>query len=197
MNAQYSITTTPAGLAVRAPFNPHFNSAARDNLGGRWDATEKAWVFDARNEDTVRDQVCRSYGDVDGEPLVSLRIRFDSGDGNLCGPVMRAGRIVASASGRDSGARLGNGVIREAGSVTSGGSVKNWRTIVNDGCVVVVHDVPRRAAQYLLGEGAYEGERYEILEPTIPAAIDRNALEQERVRLTARIAEIYALLEAT
>jgi hypothetical protein len=44
-----------------------------------------------------------------------------------------AGREVARAFGRDSGAKLGPDVVVRAGGFHSGGSRKNWRITVKDG----------------------------------------------------------------
>ena len=47
--------------------------------------------------------------------------------------VVLFGRTIAKASGRDTGARLGDDIIWLSGNYTSGGSTKYWKTIVENG----------------------------------------------------------------
>lgn len=70
------------------------------------------------------------------------------------GPVEVAGRTIARAWGRDSGAKLGDGVVKLQGRVGSGGSMKNWETVVD--ADVVLHDCPRKVAEKLIA-GGYTG----------------------------------------
>lgn len=192
----FAIVTTATEIAVTSPYNPRFAHKARHDLGGRW--TGSSWVFDIRNEQAVRVLVTAEYGWNEGAELVSLRISFDAGDERCCSPIVRAGRVIASASGRDSGARLGDGVVLANGSVGSGGSMKNWLTVISEGSVIVVHDIPRKLAEAYVGRTrGYEGERYEIVEcaPAKVDAHDKEALRSERMRLATRLAEIDAILE--
>lgn len=143
------ITRTGTDLLVRTPHaNTNFNARIKD-MGGRWEAP--AWRVDARNEALVRAALKRSYGsDGMGEPdTVSLQCHVEKDAWH--GPVEFAGRVIARAFGRDSGARLGEGVVRLSGSVTSGGSRANWTTVVD--AVVVVHDCPRKVAEKAMADG--------------------------------------------
>jgi hypothetical protein len=98
------------------------------------------------------------------------------------------GRQVARAFGRDSGARLGDGIVLKRGSVNSSGSMKNWKTKITDGTIFIMTDVPKAAVE---NNGVPEELTVEI----IGQNIDREALEAERAKLIARIAEIDALLK--
>lgn len=97
------------------------------------------------------------------------------------------GKSIASAWGRDSGARVGDDVAFVEGRPESGGSFKNWRSVVPAGSVVVLHNVPQAALQMELPEGVTA----EVMQP---ATIDRDALQAERKHLLARLAEIDQLL---
>ncbi|MGE8130077.1 hypothetical protein ACQKQD_24155 [Methylobacterium sp. NPDC080182] len=143
------ITKSGTDVLIRTPHaNSNFNKRVKD-MGGCWEAP--AWRVDARNEALVRAALKRSYGgDGDGEPdTVSLQCRVEKDAWH--GPVEVAGRVIARAFGRDSGAKLGEGVVRLSGTVRSGGSMKNWETVVD--AVVVIHDCPRKVAEKAMADG--------------------------------------------
>lgn len=178
-------------LLVSSPFNSGFVANAK-RLAGRFSAG--VWSFDERNAAAVRKALCEAYG-TDGEApadTVSVRITWDEACSEYCAPIEFAGRTVARAFGRDSGAKPGEGVVIEAGGFTSGGSVKNWKTVVKAGTVVLMHDVPRASAEAFDESG--DSPRVEIVKPEGTAAVDREALLAERERLEARLAEIDATL---
>lgn len=144
-------------LSVTSPYHPDFPAAAR-KLGGKWQSP--AWVFDARDEERVRKLCVRVYGTDGSAPADVLTVRCSAalcdGDGNgstlsyyLCG------RQVARAFGRDSGAKLGEGVIVLSGGFGSGGSVKNPSCTVREGTIIEVRDLPRAAAEKLHDEYRY------------------------------------------
>lgn len=186
------ITISGSVLSVASPYNSNFVAAAK-RLGGKW--SNGAWVFDARDEQRVRD-LCRTTYGTDGvaSDLVTLRMSFREEARGYCEAVEICGRTVARATGRDSGARLGDGIVLLQGSIGSGGSAKNWETRVAAGSVVLVRDFPRAEAERLIAKmEAGQSKRDYAIEPETPA-VDREALAAERARLVARIAEIDALL---
>ena len=99
------------------------------NLGGRWDESAKAWVFSHLVEAEV-DDLDRQYNEqlvcVDIEAQDDIRSRYQE-------DVTFMGYPIARAFGRDSGAKLGENVALLAGQISSGGSVKNWVSIVRKG----------------------------------------------------------------
>jgi len=154
---QIDIEAHEGYLVVTSPYHPQFPSGAR-RLGGRWDAATRTWRFDPRDEHRVRDLCSRIYG-TDGSPaaaeLVTLRVRLDRGSvlRAACGSIFLAGRCVARAYGRDSGARLGPGVVViDGSSPRSGGSMKNWVTIWAGPATFEVRDVPRQIAETCVAE---------------------------------------------
>jgi len=182
------ITKSGETLSVHSPYNTEFVAGAR-KLAGKWDGGSKAWAFDARNEAAIRALLIETYG-TDGSVIadtVSLRVTYDSNCYISAGGFELAGRRIATAFGRDSGARLGEGVVLEYGTFRSGGSVKNWRTETGvHGAIVLVHDIPRSAIEAIRNDS--DITNIEIVEPT--PTIDREALTAERERLLARLAEI-------
>ncbi|GAN46095.1 hypothetical protein ABID82_001607 [Methylobacterium sp. PvP062] len=85
-----------------------------------------------------------------GEPdTVSMQCDIDKDSWRS--PVEVAGRLIARAFDRDSGAKLGDGIVLLSGNVTSGGSRANWKTIVS--ATVVIHDTPRKVYEKALVMG--------------------------------------------
>ena len=189
-----SITRTGSTISVASPFHPAFVRRAKE-LGGKWDAAAKVWTFDARDEDDVR-ALCRQvYGTdgSDGAKMVDLRIQFKDGARAGQRAVYVCGREIARAWGRDSGAKLGEGVKLVGGKITSGGSMKHWVTIVEPGSIFVLRDVPEEKARAEAEACNTDEFSIEIL-PSAPAAVDVSALQAEREKLVARLAEIDAIL---
>jgi hypothetical protein len=146
-------------LIVRAPYHPDFSGQAK-KIGGKWSSpgAEKSWVFDARDEARVRALLVATFG-ADGpvapEDLLTIRATPDAcdargGQGSFADRPLSlwlVGREVAHASGRDSGARLGDGVVVLSGGFGSGGSVKNPCITFKPRTVFELRDVPRAAAE--------------------------------------------------
>jgi excisionase family DNA binding protein len=191
-----SIKTDGSKLYVESPYNIEFVKAARD-LGGRWDGARKAWGFASKNEAHVRKLLTDCYGTTgdDDAELVTVKIdlaEYATTSGECYdNEIYFAGRVIAHRPGRDLRVKLGEDVIRVAGSFEgSAGSMKNPRIGVVTGVVLEVGGVPR-AHSSAFDDGVT------ILEPT-PAEVSAQPSEAdllaEREQLLARVAEIDALL---
>lgn len=179
-------------IAVSAPFNAGFNAAAKAR-SGRWDSERRAWIFHVEDVDFVK-SLCLEYHGSDGSApaeTCTLRVFFPKDDYAERGSIRLNGRDLASASGRDSGAKLGHDVVLESGKVGSGGSHQYWRTTVKAGTVLLVRSFPKAKAVELAAE---DPSLYSVVLPPSAPALDRAALEAERVRLAARMEEIDRLL---
>lgn len=108
-------------------FNRNLVKHCRD-LGGKWDEESKAWVF----SDIVSDKV-EELDFIYNSKLIPVEIEAVEKIFNYHESVEYLGYTIAYASGRDSGAKLGDCVSLISGSIDSGGSVKNWGTIVREG----------------------------------------------------------------
>lgn len=159
------ITPTGSGkIAIETPYNRDFVTRIKQ-AGGRWDASRRVWTCDAREIETVR-QIMRDVYGRDDMPQEVVSVRVTVGENRIaehCGPVVLFGRTVASAYGRDSGAKVGEGVSFAAGGARSSGSVKNWYTVVEPGSIITIHDVPKMAVEQRLGWDDVYGT-YEIIE---------------------------------
>jgi hypothetical protein len=67
-NAVININRDPVAhrITVASPFNPDFTTGAK-GLAGKWDGTQRRWVFDAKREAEVRALCVTVYGTDDGE----------------------------------------------------------------------------------------------------------------------------------
>ena len=189
-----AVTVTQQGdlIAVSSPYHPDFPPKAR-RLSGSFDRASTTWTFPSAAEPHVRG-LCREIYGTDGTACdtVTLRVTATEGLYEGRGPITIAGRIVASARGRDSGARTGEGVLLLEGRATSGGSMKNWTTEISVGAVMEIIDVPRAAVP-----DADETQRL-ALEVEIVSSVTadkQDALVAELQRLRARMGEIESLLE--
>lgn len=120
-------------------YNSDFVSKAR-GLQGKWDSGK--WVFPISIIEHVKKAMLDCYA-VTGEypyPVCVLACDNLNIEGYQSGAEL-FGRPIAKASGRDSGARLQDHVIKISGSITSGGSMKNWYTIVKNACIEI-HKFP-------------------------------------------------------
>ena len=99
-------------------------------MGGRWDSQSKAWVFSAIVEDKVEElDALFNTNIITAEITAKMEIHGGQGAVNFCG------YPLAKAFGRDSGAKVCDGVALIKGDIGSGGSQKNWATIVSVGSV--------------------------------------------------------------
>ena len=97
-------------------------------LGGKWEPTEKAWVFSALVADLVEELEFIWNSEKIACEIDAKTDLYGSRDSvDFCG------YPVASASGRDSGARLHDGIAQISGKITSSGSAKNWNTKIYEG----------------------------------------------------------------
>ena len=187
---EYEIKLVGDKAHIYTPYNPEFVRRVK-LAGGHWSPTSKCWCVEADGVDSIRAIMREVYGRDDSvqTDLVTVRVTVSKELIEWHKSVVLMGRSVATATGRDSGARGGDGVYYLSGEPHSGGSVKNWTTVVPAGSVIEMHNVPR-ALVLDDPEGRYT---VEILDK---APVNKIALTEEREKLLARIAEIDALLQA-
>jgi len=101
----------------------------------KWDSTLKGWRVSTDYKDEVKKILLDYYG-TDGsfsEKRVNIELLANQEIKMPQKPVLFAGKAVAQAFHRDSGARVAQNVALIEGSIISGGSSKNWETIVEKG----------------------------------------------------------------
>lgn len=201
MNEKRQVKTveSQSTLKVYSPYYPTLAEKAK-RLGGKWDGN--CWTFDIRMKKEVRELYLDIYGDWPGEPTEYVTLHAEAPDGisKLQSGIFLAGRCIARAWGRDSGAKIGDGVIFRAGDADSGGSMKNWKTTLDAGTVIEIFDVPRiraeKCVKYFENREGAAWVNVRILEEEKPAETSptREELEAERSALLARLAEINKAL---
>lgn len=104
--------------------------ASAKQIGGKWDSEEKVWVFPklVENEVEILDNLFND--DIVNIEIKSIGRRFGEQE-----PVNIFGYKICSAWGRDTGAKLADNICMISGNISSGGSSKNWGTIIDDGSV--------------------------------------------------------------
>lgn len=197
---EVGITTANGTTTLSAPYHPDLPSKAKA-LGGKFDGSSKDWHFDARDEERVRELAREVYGTDGSDAGDTVTVRIEVSEDHTWSErnqgLFLGGRQIARAYGRDSGATLADGVIVLGGEIDSGGSAKNWSTVAREGTVIEVRDVPRGVAEKMVEEAPNVTTR---MQPVLTARIDeseddhRAALQAERERLMARVAEIDAEL---
>jgi hypothetical protein len=174
-------------IAIDTPYNPKFVQAIK-MLGAKWNPSNKMWSTDARNIDEVRNIMMDIYG-CDDRPteLVDIEVVTSKELSKYGGPVTLFSRVIASAFGRDSGAKMGEGVSIFDGYINSSGSVKNWKTIITEGTRIIIRDLPKRVVDEKMDWDDSYGT-FRIL----PKKEDekRKALEAEKEAILKRLGEI-------
>jgi hypothetical protein len=186
------ITRNEKTISVASNYNPTLPGDAK-KLGGKWNPGEKVWTFDIRDENRVEALYRNIYGEWDTENevtnLVNVKITATDDISKYCSGIFFGGRQLARATGRDSGATLGQGVILLSGIATSGGSINNWQTCINKNSVFEVKDIPLTQVEK---EDLGKVWKIEILGDI---DIDKMKLETEKTELLKRLNEINELLK--
>jgi len=185
------IVTEGRALVVRTQHDEGWTEMAY-GLGGSWE--EDRWVFDSRDEESVRGLARHIFGsdgsDDDPEAGVTLRVTLSrlGGRSQLDREVRLLGRRLCSRPARDAAVRLGRGVVLAAGRFTArGGSVTLPQIGGVSGVVLEVRDVPAGVAGRLVAEHP-DGVR--IVEPE-----DGDALLRRREELVSQLAALDARLK--
>ena len=188
------VTIKDGRASVFTPFNRDFVAAIRSVGGRKWDADDKCWTVPEESLPQVRQIMMDVYGETDLPGTcgsVTVKVTFKEEYSERRDDVIIFKKVIASARGRDSGARPGDDVTYLEGEPTSGGSMKNWESVVPAGAVVLLRHVPLsvweqdKDSEYYTAEIVDEGKD-----------VKRKELEEEKARLLARIAEIDKELAA-
>jgi len=183
------ITESNGKISIDTPYNADFVTKIKA-AGAKWNTSTKTWQMDARSIASARAIMREVYGQDDLPcDTVSVKVTIKKDIRASRAPIVILGRTIASAKGRDTGARIGDGVCFESGKADSGGSMNNWCTIIEEGSVIILYDIAKNAVTDMIGvDPEYCG--IEVVELQTP----KTALAEEKERLLARLAEIEAEL---
>lgn len=154
-------------------------------VGGQWVAPELA----KQEADLIKNNF---YGD-----LITIEVLHTDQNDRIKGSSwgyshvrLIAGYIVASAGGRDSGAKIADGVAIIDGRMTSGGSVKNFICDYTENLKIRMK-VSRNTLDILDKEQAENKYTYTIIDQPL----NTDSLKTEKEKLLQRLAEIDQLLK--
>lgn len=161
----FRIEKVNGGLIVKTPYNTDFVKGIKAIRDRRWDASKKAWIVPEEALEDVRRLMQKVYGRTDEEPTetVDLEVYFDREVRAERTSISMFGINIATAWGRDTGAKLADNVEVIAGEVISGGSRNYWSTIITEGTVIRLYGVPVEAFE---NEKLGAGVEVEVLNHT-------------------------------
>lgn len=184
------ISTENGRAKVFTPYNKTFVAKIK-NIGGRnWEASDKCWSIPESEIDTVRRFMQEVYGETDQTDQterVTVKVTFnkeclsDYGEG-----FSLFGRTIARArgKGKNSSTSVEENVTLESGKIGSYG----WCIYVREGTILKIRDIPKTALDI-------RDPHFDIsIEEIHDNGSDRLALEAEKEKLLARLAEIEKLL---
>ena len=177
---------------VYTPYNPDFVRALKGIGGKKWESGMGCWSVPDTAVSVVREIMIDVYGYSDQIPndALTLKVTFLSDVSSTCSDVTLFGKVMAHASGRDSGARVGDDVAYIRGGASSGGSVKNWRSVVEKGSVAILSNVNKHVYEKTETDPDIQ---VEVMENSA-SRDDRQKLLEEKEQLLKKIAEIDAIL---
>jgi hypothetical protein len=143
-------------LELQAPYHPVLPFRSKQ-IGGKWLGSDVGWVFPIEEEEAVR-RVCLDIWAVDGLPAslgetVELQIAVDerapvrSVFVAYQSPIFLVGREIAASLKNQRGARPGRGVKFLTGKPRCVSSSNTRMTIIPNGSVFIIRDVPAGAAE--------------------------------------------------
>lgn len=137
------IVMTEKHACVFTPYNPDFVERVKGIGNAKWNS--HFWLVPADTVDAVREILRDVYGydDTMENDTVNLRLTFlEQVSADKAGVTCFA-KVLSHAFGRDSGARVGDDVAFIKGGAKSGGSAKNWCSIVEKDSVAMLYNVNR------------------------------------------------------
>ena len=174
-------------MYVVSDYSAEFVKEAR-KLNGKWSGG--AWLFDANDEEMVRDVLLKVYGE-DGKTAVetvNVEVTIDDIAGR--DSIELFGRVLAKRFNRDGNVTLHDSVVvKKGGFPDHGGSRSNPALNYSDNTVLLVKNVPLTLVQKEL-------ENYpNSIKIVSEKKVDKDALLKEKELLLQRLDEIEELLK--
>ena len=180
-------------IYIYTPFNSEFVSKIKRIGKTKWNPSQKCWIAPLSSIDSVRQIMLDVYkeNDIESCEKIDVKVTFLREKGSCCKAYQLLGKSISIAFGRDTGAKVGEDVEIVKGSVYSGGSAKNWCSLVEEGTVAILRNVSKRLYEEELNEvDGFAEMNVEVLD----TRINKEILLREKERLLARLAEINKIL---
>ncbi|MEZ9056854.1 hypothetical protein [Vibrio pelagius] len=130
LSASAEVQAEQGIVSLKADYNSQLVKECR-KLGGSWDKEQNVWIFPGFVADEV-EELNEIYNSAPiTVEITSIEEIREYGKG-----IEFIGRPLCRAFGRDSGARIDSDIALISGYATSGGSHKNWATILNEDSVL-------------------------------------------------------------
>ena len=188
------INRTETEISIESPYSPVLPARAK-SLSGRWNSNSRMWVFPIGAEPQVKELYMDVYGEWDDISIETVNLICEVKNGHSSAVrecIEIHGKIIACASGRDSGAKTSNGIIIISGGFTSGGSVKNWHTICKENTKFKILNIPKTKAEQIIDDPDWID--VVKIEPIEDNGIKKANLISEKEKLEKRLDEINSLL---
>ena len=181
------IVETDEAIKVYTPYNKDFVTDLKSNISGcEWDSVEKCWNIPIMAKEALLNQLNTHYGYVPGSRNVIVKITANQDLAGYTESIYFMGIPIARATGWDSGARVCDGITKISGGISSGGSVKNWKTRIDQGSVFQLEISESALVDIDVDDWSIE---------RIETKINKNDLLAEKAKLEKRIAEIEEQLK--
>lgn len=189
---------------IYTPYNKEFIKRVKMIGDASWRGG--AWVTDKVFVPAIRELLKDVYGYDDTSieiDTIILRITFLKEIESMREGISFFGKTIAYATGRRSGAKVGEDIAFTKGYATSEGSAVNWKTVIVEGSVVIVRNVIKSIyekdiysinADEMIVEIIQEEHAVNAENIEKNNKIDINELQKEKKDLLERIAEIDKLL---
>lgn len=183
-NEKYSLIFTP--------YNSNFVKEIKV-LNAKWNPEKKAWRFPTEAIEAVRTICLRIFGetDIDNSEKVSIKVKVLHDLYGHTESVNLFGKTLSHAFGRDSGAKAGQDVYYLEGKPTSGGSAKNWVSIVPENSIILLKNVSKNLIEKI-DEEISSKISFEVIEEKD----EKTKLLERKEALLKELAEIEEKLKS-
>lgn len=190
MEKQLKITHKGNTIQIESPYNPKFRDKMIE-LDGIWDKPNQCWWLNVKKIQAVREAMKAVFGaaDVEERSLRSLKLTFVESDGAYKTDYILFGKVLSHATSLTSGGIAGADVTYLSGQPESGGSVKNWCSVIPAGSVIRLDNVKE---QLIESQKLPSCVRVDYIIPD--EKLDRAALEKEKSELTGKIRQLQTRL---
>tara|TARA_R110000796_G_scaffold65782_2_gene151792 strand:- start:6552 stop:7238 length:687 start_codon:yes stop_codon:yes gene_type:complete len=147
-------------VTLKADYNAHLVKKCR-NLGGRWCCDTKSWVFL-----TLVGQEVEELDVIYNSDKIVVEITASHDCYAHLSDLTFKGITIATATSRDSGAQLGNGIALLRGKIRSGGSNANWNSQADDDSVFRL-EIPEKVFEmkvFEINEKDYDERNWKKIE---------------------------------
>ena len=139
------ITKNKDTLEIKTPHSSLFVKSIKKVRGSKWG--NGVWVVPSHEEQAVYQIIGDIYNyNPNNDLFVRVRVTAKEDVSGLRDGIYFKGYLIGRASGRDSGVQMDQNATMVSGDIASGGSVKNWETVITKGSVFELY-VPSRIAQ--------------------------------------------------